>query len=81
MWIAWVSQQFAAAGVTITIVMLVQSSSHTAIALDRVGQVMLGILVALAVTTLVFPDRARLRLRDGLAHEFLVLGTFFEAIL
>jgi hypothetical protein len=42
---------------------------------------MLGILVALAVTTLVFPDRARLRLRDGLAHEFLVLGTFFEAIL
>ena len=27
------------------------------------------------------PDRARLRLRDGLAQEFLVLGTFFEAIL
>ena len=37
------------AGVTITIVMLVQSSSHTAIALDRVLQVVLGILVALAV--------------------------------
>jgi hypothetical protein len=69
------------AGVTITIVMLVQSSSHKTIALDRVLQVMLGILVALAVSTLVFPDRARLRLRDGLAQEFLVLGALFEAIL
>ncbi|HEX3374024.1 MAG TPA: FUSC family protein [Edaphobacter sp.] len=67
--------------VTITIVMLVQSSSHRDIALIRVGQVMLGILVAVAVTTLVFPDRARLRLRDGLAQEFLVLGAFFEGIL
>ena len=44
-------------------------------------EVFLGIVVALAVTTLVFPDRARLRLRDGLAQEFLVLGAFFEAIL
>jgi uncharacterized membrane protein YccC len=69
------------AGVTITIVMLVQSGSHKAIALTRVGQVVLGILVALAVTTLVFPDRARLRLRDGLAQEFLVLSAFFEGIL
>jgi uncharacterized membrane protein YccC len=69
------------AGVTITIVMLVQSSSRKDIALVRVGQVVLGILVALAVTTLVFPDRARLRLREGLAQEFLVLGAFFEAIL
>ncbi len=33
------------------------------------------------ISTLVFPDRARLRLRDGLAQEFLVLGSFFEAIL
>jgi uncharacterized membrane protein YccC len=70
------------AGVTITIVMLVQKSgSHWTIALDRVMQVMLGILVALAITTLIFPDRARLRLRDGLAQEFLVLGRFFEGIL
>lgn len=70
------------AGVTITIVMLVQQGgSHWTVALDRVGQVILGILVALAVTTFVFPDRARLRLRDGLAQEFLVLGAFFEAIL
>jgi Fusaric acid resistance protein family len=69
------------AGVTVTIVMLVQSSSHKAIAFDRVLQVVLGILVAVIVTTAVFPDRARLALRDGLAQEFLFLGLFFEAIL
>lgn len=70
------------AGVTITIVMLVQKTGpRWILALDRVSEVMIGILVALAVTTLVFPDRARLRLRDGLAQEFLVLGAFFEAIL
>jgi uncharacterized membrane protein YccC len=69
------------AGVTITIVMLVHAGSHWTVALDRVGQVLLGIVVALAVTTLVLPDRARLRLRDGLAHEFLVLDAFFEGIL
>src|SRR5271169_11483 len=69
------------AGVTITIIMLVQSSSHWTVALTRVGQVLFGILVAVAVSTLVFPDRARLRLRDGLAQEFLVLGAFFEGIL
>ena len=70
------------AGVTITIVMLVQNGgSHWTIALDRVMEVFLGIVVALAVSTLVFPDRARLRLRDGLAQEILVLSTFFERIL
>lgn len=70
------------AGVTITIVMLVQNAnSHWTVALDRVGQVVLGIVVALAIATMVFPDRARLRLRDGLAQEYLVLGSFFEAIL
>ncbi len=70
------------AGVTITIVMLVPNvSSHWLIALDRVSQVVLGIVVAILVSTFVFPDRARLRLRDGLAQEFLVLGTFFETIL
>jgi uncharacterized membrane protein YccC len=69
------------AGVTITIVMLVGAGSHWTVALDRVGQVVLGILVALAISTLVFPDRARLRLRDGLAEEFLLLGSFFETIL
>ena len=70
------------AGLTITIVMLVQNGgSHWTIALDRVIEVFLGIVVALAVSTLVFPDRARLRLRDGLAQEILVLGTFFEQIL
>jgi uncharacterized membrane protein YccC len=67
--------------VTITIVMLVhREGSRWALELDRVGEVILGIVVALAVTTLVLPDRARLRLRDGLAQEFLSLGAFFEAI-
>ncbi len=70
------------AGVTITIIMLVpEYGSRWGLALDRVIEVLLGIVMALAVTTLVFPDRARLRLRDGLAQEFLVLGAFFEAIL
>ena len=70
------------AGVTITIIMLVHAeSSSWRLALDRVSQVILGIVVAIAVTTLVLPDRARLRLRDGLAQEFLLLGSFFESIL
>ncbi len=70
------------AGVTICIVMLVQrTGSHWLLALHRVGEVFLGIIVAIAVSTLVFPDRARLRLRDGLAQEFLVLNAFFEGIL
>jgi uncharacterized membrane protein YccC len=70
------------AGVTITIVMLVQRAGpRWSLALDRVSEVILGIVVSLTVSTLVFPDRARLRLRDGLAQEFLVLGAFFEAIL
>jgi uncharacterized membrane protein YccC len=70
------------AGVTITIIMLVQKAgSHWTLALDRVGQVVLGIVVALLVSTFVFPDRARIRLRDGLAQEFLVLSALFEAIL
>jgi uncharacterized membrane protein YccC len=70
------------AGVTVTIVMLVHhEGSAMGLALDRVIEVLLGIVVALAVTTLVVPDRARIRLRDGLAQEFLLLGAFFEAIL
>ena len=70
------------AGVTICIVMLVQKTgSHWLLALHRVGEVFLGIVVAIVVSTLVFPDRARLRLRDGLAQEFLVLNAFFEGIL
>jgi uncharacterized membrane protein YccC len=70
------------AGVTISIVMLVHHGGpHWVLAASRVGEVVLGIVTALAVGTLVFPDRARLRLREGLAEEFLLLGAFFEAIL
>lgn len=68
--------------VTITIVMLVhKEGSRWGLAFDRVTEVIMGIVVALAVTTLVLPDRARLRLRNGLAQEFLLLGDFFEAVL
>jgi len=68
--------------VTITIIMLVPGSvSRWSLALDRVGEVLLGIVMALAVTTLIFPDRARVWLRDGLAQEYLMLGAFFAAIL
>jgi uncharacterized membrane protein YccC len=70
------------AGVTIAIIMLVHKDGpRWQLAADRVGEVLLGIVVALIVTTFVFPDRARARLRDGLAQEFLLLGNFFEAIL
>jgi hypothetical protein len=70
------------AGVTIAIIMLVNKDGpRLRLAADRVGEVILGIVVALIITTFVFPDRARVRLRDGLAQEFLLLGTFFEAIL
>jgi uncharacterized membrane protein YccC len=68
------------AGVTITIVMLVTATNHKEIAVDRVLQVLLGIVVAVAISTLVFPDRARVALRDGLAQEFLVLGALFDGI-
>jgi uncharacterized membrane protein YccC len=70
------------AGVTIAIIMLVHKDGpRWSLPFDRVAEVMIGIVVALAVSTLVLPDRARLRLRDGLAHEFLLLGSLFEAIL
>jgi uncharacterized membrane protein YccC len=70
------------AGVTIAIIMLVhKEGSRWELAADRVFEVIMGIVVALIVTTFVFPDRARVRLRDGLAQEFLLLGNFFELIL
>ena len=69
------------AGGTISVIMLVRAGSHWTLALHRVIEVFLGIFVAILVATFVFPDRARLRLRDGLSQEFLLLGAFFEATL
>jgi len=67
------------AGVTVTIIMLVhRTGSNWTLPLHRVLEVLLGIVVALAVSTLVLPNRARTRLREGLAHEFLLLGALFE---
>jgi uncharacterized membrane protein YccC len=70
------------AGVTVTILMLVhRTGSNWKLPLHRVLEVLLGIVVALAISTLILPSRAKLRLRDGLAQEFLLMGALFEAIL
>jgi uncharacterized membrane protein YccC len=70
------------AGVTVTVLMLVhRTSSNWRLPLHRVLEVLLGIVVALMVSTLVFPSRAKLRLRDGLEQEYLRMGALFEAVL
>jgi hypothetical protein len=70
------------AGVTICIVMLVQrSGSQWRIAADRFFEVSLGILVALAVSVLVLPQRARQHLQQGLVDEFLLLGRLLETVM
>jgi len=70
------------AAVTVTILMLVhRTGSNWTLPLHRVIEVLLGILVALVISTLVLPSRARLRLRDGLAQEFLLLGALFDSVM
>ena len=70
------------AGVTVTILMLVhRTGSSWTLPTHRVLEVLLGIVVALGISTIVLPDRAKLRLRDGLAQEFLLMGAAFGAIL
>ena len=74
------------AAVTVTIVMLVHRTgagfwSNWVLPAYRVIEVLLGIVVALVVASFVFPSRARSRLRDGLAQEFLLLSTVFNAIM
>jgi uncharacterized membrane protein YccC len=70
------------AGVTVTILMLVhRTGSNWTLPLHRVLEVLLGIVVALAISTLLLPSRAKLRLRDGLAQEYLLMSSVFGAIL
>jgi len=74
------------AAVTVTIVMLVHHTgsgfwSNWVLPMYRVIEVLLGIVVALVIATFVFPSRARARLRDGLAQEFLLLGAVFDAVM
>jgi uncharacterized membrane protein YccC len=70
------------AGVTVTILLLVhRTGSNWTLPLHRVIEVLLGIVIALGVSTLVFPDRAKVRLRDGLAQEYLLLGAVFQSVL
>ncbi|HEX4320390.1 MAG TPA: FUSC family protein [Acidobacteriaceae bacterium] len=69
------------AAVTVTILMLVhRTGSNWTLPLHRVLEVLLGIVVALAISTLVLPSRAKAKLRDGLAQEFLQMGAVFGAI-
>lgn len=70
------------AAVTVTIIMLVhRTGSNWTLPMHRVLEVLLGIIVALAFSTLVLPSRAKLRLRDGLAQEFLLLGAMFQMLM
>ena len=49
--------------------------------MHRVLEVLLGIVVALIISTLVFPNRARHRLRDGLAQQYLLMGALFGVVM
>jgi uncharacterized membrane protein YccC len=70
------------AAVTVTILMLVhRTGSNWTLPLHRVIEVLLGIVIALAVSTLVLPSRARMRLRDGLSQEYLLIGALFDAVM
>jgi uncharacterized membrane protein YccC len=70
------------AAVTVTILMLVhRTGSNWTLPLHRVIEVLLGIVVALAISTLVLPSRAGARLREGLVQEFLLLGALFDAVM
>ncbi|MFC5862407.1 aromatic acid exporter family protein [Acidicapsa dinghuensis] len=70
------------AGVTVTILMLVhRTGGNWTLPAHRVLEVLLGIVVALVVSTVVFPSRAQHRLRDGLAQEYLQMAPLFEEIL
>ena len=70
------------AGVTVTILMLVhRTGSNWTLPLHRVLEVLLGIVVALGFSTLILPTKAKLRLRDGLAQEYLVIGALFGSIM
>ena len=70
------------AAVTVTILMLVhRTGSNWTLPLHRVIEVLLGIVVALGISTLVLPSRARSRLQDGLVQEFLLLGSLFVAVM
>jgi hypothetical protein len=70
------------AAVTVTILMLVhRTGSNWTLPMHRVLEVLLGIVVALGISTLVLPSRAKARVRDGLAQEYLLMGALFEAVL
>ena len=58
-----------------------KNSSNWTLPMHRVLEVLLGIVVALGFSTLILPSRAKMRLRDGLAREFLLLGAWFARLM
>ncbi len=70
------------ATVTVAIIMLVgQTSSAWVIALHRFSEVALGILIALAVSLIVWPNHARRRVRQGLADALMKLRDLYLAVM
>lgn len=69
------------AGVTVAIVMLISYLGPAwVVSLHRFLEVSLGILVALAVTVVIWPSRAREHLREGIAEAFTGMDALFQAV-
>jgi uncharacterized membrane protein YccC len=67
------------ATVTVAIIMLIgQSASAWVVALHRFAEVSIGILVALVISLVLWPNHARRSLREGLADALLKMGALYE---
>jgi uncharacterized membrane protein YccC len=70
------------ATVTVAIIMLIgRTNSAWIIALHRFAEVALGILVALLVSLILWPNHARRSVRRGLADALLKVGALYRAIM
>jgi uncharacterized membrane protein YccC len=70
------------ATVTVAIIMLTgQTNSAWVIALNRFAEVGLGILIALLVSLILWPNHARRRVRQGLADALLKLRELYRAVM
>ena len=75
-------ESYRLAAVTVAIVMLVANQgSPVVLALHRFLEVSLGIIVALLVSTFLWPSRARSHLRKGIADALLHLNSLFQAVI
>jgi uncharacterized membrane protein YccC len=70
------------ATVTVAIIMLVtHTSSAWVVALHRFAEVALGILIALLVSLVFWPNHARRSVRQGLANTFTYVRSFYQAVM